>query len=528
MGAAPPPYSYRDQQRQAKEYWRAQRQAARLHQRYTTGLRRSSITGPVVLIFIGVIALLIETGRISGYVFWSWYQRWWPLLLIGIGVVSLLEWLLDRNSPVPVRRSLGGLIVLLIFLSLVGWGGAMSHRWGGNFPDHYYDWSQGDFSVFGKAYENDADTTQSIAAGASIEVQNPTGDVTIAASADDRIHVHTHQVVHSDSQDGANGKFHDLDPKLIVSGATVLVRVDSNHAGRADLTIEVPKSSATDITAGHGDVTLEGLDGTANVTAKHGDVKFDGMGGSVTAHIGEARYTNRGDLSAHAVAGDVTVDGGLNDVTISEVKGKVLLNGEYFGDTHLEQVSGGVHFHSSRTEMEMGALDGDLTMDSSDLHMAQVAGPLRIVTRSKGVDVAQVSGDVHIESTDGEVNVQPAAPLGNIQINSKNQPITLSMPPGANFTVNGSTRSGDLSTDYNLNVSGSDNSHSVSGQVGEGGVRVLLDADHGDITLRKGDSAAPPATMHVPAPPEPPPAAPGGKVKHFKSARTAAEDQDVE
>jgi hypothetical protein len=37
----------------------------------------------VVLIALGVIALLVETGKLNAYHLWEWYIRWWPLLLAG-------------------------------------------------------------------------------------------------------------------------------------------------------------------------------------------------------------------------------------------------------------------------------------------------------------------------------------------------------------------------------------------------------------------------------------------------------------
>jgi len=112
MGAAPPPpYSPRDARRQARDYARAQREQARAQRQYWRawyGYRRASITGPVILLTVGIIALLIETGRLSGYAVWEWYARWWPLLLIGVGLISLGEYFFDRNNPYAGRRSAGG------------------------------------------------------------------------------------------------------------------------------------------------------------------------------------------------------------------------------------------------------------------------------------------------------------------------------------------------------------------------------------------------------------------------------------
>ena len=75
MATLPPPYSQRD--------------AARAQRYYMRSLRRRSMLGPVVLIVFGVIALLVETGKLNAFHLWDWYIHWWPLLLIGLGLLSL-------------------------------------------------------------------------------------------------------------------------------------------------------------------------------------------------------------------------------------------------------------------------------------------------------------------------------------------------------------------------------------------------------------------------------------------------------
>ena len=90
------------------------------------GLRRGSILGPILLIAIGVIFLLVQTGRLDQAHVWDWYGHWWPFLLVAAGLVMLGEWAVDQflmrdpQRP-PYRRSLGGGIFLLIlFFSIAG------------------------------------------------------------------------------------------------------------------------------------------------------------------------------------------------------------------------------------------------------------------------------------------------------------------------------------------------------------------------------------------------------------------------
>src|ERR1700722_10787286 len=92
-----PPQSYgpdwKQQRRVMRDRARMQRQAMRqqahLYREHMRAMRRSSILGPLVLIGIGISFLLIQTGHISANHAWDWFGRWWPLLLVGSGVIVL-------------------------------------------------------------------------------------------------------------------------------------------------------------------------------------------------------------------------------------------------------------------------------------------------------------------------------------------------------------------------------------------------------------------------------------------------------
>src|ERR1019366_5788482 len=87
----PPPPGYdpraqrrtlRDQARAQRAQFRAQREQMRYQMR---SLRRGSVLGPILLIAVGVVFLLMETGHLDHQRFWAWYGHWWPLLLAAGG-----------------------------------------------------------------------------------------------------------------------------------------------------------------------------------------------------------------------------------------------------------------------------------------------------------------------------------------------------------------------------------------------------------------------------------------------------------
>ncbi|HTX42664.1 MAG TPA: DUF4097 family beta strand repeat-containing protein [Acidobacteriaceae bacterium] len=499
--ATPPPYSSQDarwqarqareaaraQRRQMKAQWHAQRQ---YYRSYWRGFRRPTFVGPVVLLAVGIIALLICTGQMAAPQFWDWYAHWWPLLLIGIGGLLLVEYLLDWNRPWAARRSMSGLVWLVILLICLGWvsrNGRLVGPFAWQFDDGNF------FSWMGPEHDNDIQMDFTLPSSKpSVSIDDPHGDVTLAASPDGQMHLRAHEVVHRDSDQAAQRVFGELKPKVDLTGGGAVVTVPQKDGSSVDLTVQLPPAAYASVTAAHGDVTADGLNGGVQVTSNHGDVKLDDIGGDALGHM------DHGDFSAHNVQGRVLVDGRGDDVTLSSIRGSVTINGDFFGDIHLEDVGSDVHYHSSQTALDVPHLDGSLTLDGSDLNVTRASGPLHIATRSKDIDLTQIAGDVHIENHDGDVDLVAVEPLGNVQIADRTGNVVVTIPENANFSVKGSTSSDEsIRTDFPLKVATAGDRQTLEGSVGQGGVQLQLDTDHGDLELRKGENgtqaAAPPA-----------------------------------
>jgi len=511
MATVPPPPSQRDALQAQRYYRRAQ--------------RPPSMVGPLLLIIGGVVALLVETDQLSAFRLWDWYIHWWPLLLIGVGLLSLGEWWLDSRHADPNRRwhggSHAGLIVLILFLAVVGYiASASSH---GLYGIHVFGHQEQDEDLFahllGQEHDGDRNLNRSIPAGAPVNIQVPHGDVTVTQSGDNQVHVQAHLVVYAANDRSARRSLDALAPQLSVSGDSVTLRAADSNDGRADLTIEIPKGSMPIVDAGHGDVTLEGLSGAATVNAGRGDVKADNLGGALQARMG------KGDFSAHAVSGDVNLQGRMDDVTISDVQGRVGLDGDFFGDTNLSQIASPVHFHSSRTNVEVVSIPGTLSIDSGDLQLNNASGPARISTTAKDVECTGITGDLRVEDGDGDITVGTAAPLGDLEIHNRNGAISLTVPPGAGFELQANARNGNIDSKLDLPVTSAGEGQSISGKVGAGGPHIGLTTDHGDIEISTMEveppaPPTPPAAPEAPVPPAPP-APPGKGMRHFHASRDA-------
>jgi DUF4097 and DUF4098 domain-containing protein YvlB len=530
-GGSPPPYGsydpktqwriYREQQKAAwraqRDAWKAQQHAIKAGYGGVYAPRVPSVVGPIILVGVGIVALLVVTGRIAAEDFWTWYGRWWPLLLIGAGLALLGEWAIDMRRETPVRRG-GSFVGILILLAIVGLGATGWNNWWGPLRAEMGDHDDNFFNAFGQP-EHDFDqqmlNTQ-VPANSTIDIQNPRGDISITAGDGPNVQVQAHEVAYASSDSAAKRIFEAEAADLKVSGNAVLVRSNSNSSGRLNLTITVPKSAQVTVNAGKGDVTAAGLGAGINVTAPHGDVHLSTIAGPVQAHF------SKGEFSAHEIKGDVTGDGPCNDLTISEISGKILLNCDYFDQLHMEHVDGHIHFHTSKTEVDLAALPGDLTLSDSDLHITEAKGNVRVVTHSRDIELDQIYGDTYVEDRDGSINIAPA---GSYNVEAKNESgkgdVEISLVPGAQATIDGRTRNGDIESDFPLAISG-DESKSVTGTIGSGGPKITLNTDVGDLRIKKGSAFPPTPPLPggfeaMPKMPTPPPNAP-----HLKAPKTPA------
>jgi DUF4097 and DUF4098 domain-containing protein YvlB len=341
----------------------------------------------------------------------------------------------------------------------------------------------------------------------------PHGDLSVVGSDGSTIEVQSHAVAHASSDADASKVFTSIAPHLTVSGNSVLVRSEENGKGRVNLTVTVPKTARVTVNSTWDDVTAAGLSAGINVTAR-GDIHLNSITGPVEAHFTNGKHD---EFSAHDITGDLALQGDLNDLTLSQIKGRVMQNGQLDGDVHIEDVSGQVHLHTSVTELQLESLPGELTLNSDDLRVTEAQGQVRVTTHAKDIDLSQIYGDTFVDNRDGSISVAPAGPYA-IEARDGKGDVNITIPPDGAGTVDGHTRNGDIVTDFGLTISGEENK-SVSGKIGSGGPKIELSTDNGDLHIKKGPAypPKPPVAQATPAAPKPPPS---GSTPHLKSPKT--------
>jgi DUF4097 and DUF4098 domain-containing protein YvlB len=502
----------RDQARAQRDAFRAQRQRVRYELR---SMRRGSILGPILLIGLGVLFLLIQTGRLDQRLFWDSLGQWWPLLLLFAGIILLAEWaydqfhLRDPNQP-RYRRSLGGgAVVLLLFVCFAGVLVREIHGGDRDLLARHFMVNLDDIDeFFGDKHESDQTLDLPLSETGMLTVVNPRGDVTVTGTSDDnRIHIAIHKEVYARGDSEADSKAKQLSPTSNDGAFGLTVTMPALDGARADMTLTVPAGVATTVTANRGDIHMSALKAAVTATANHGGIDLSAITGATTAHINSPGSS----LTARSLASGITIEGHAQDVTLSDITGPVSVGGDFFGTTHFERINGPLKFHTSRTNFELARLDGEAEISPrADLSADQGVGPLVLATNNRNITLERISGDINVTNRNGSLELTAAPALGNVTLEDRNGSIRVTMPDHTGFAVQAKTSNGEIDTDLALSPSGAGSSKSLNGTVGPGGPRLTVTTENGDISIDKGDVQ--PMPTAPPAPPKillaPPPAAP--------------------
>jgi hypothetical protein len=470
--------------------------------------RQRSFAGAVVLIIVGTVFLLgtmrvLSVGRLAHL-----FANYWPVLLILWGVIKLVEHQQAQRQGTRASGIGAGGVFLVIMIVVFGLVANQLERvnWSG-LRDEIGD--NGDFpNIFGETYNFNDHLEENFPADASLKVINTHGAISVHAADDNKITVVVRKRVGAENQTDADKYNGQTKPTITTIGGLVTVdaKVEGagDHAVETDLDISVPRKAPVSITSRRGDVNVSGRGGNVDISTQHADTSVDDISGNVKVS------QEKGSVKIEQVSGDVHVDGRLNEVTVADIKGSVQLDGEFQESVKLERIAKTVTFKSSRTDLELSRITGSLDLDSDELHAEEIAGPVRLTTRSKNIRLDGVSGDVRLQDDNGTVEVVMHQ-LGNVQIDNRNGDVQLSLPDKAGFRVDARTRGGEIQSDFpELKVNNDEHEAKATGSVGTGSSHIVINNEHEGIEIRRA-SATPPVPPMPPAPGKPGKALPAPK-----------------
>lgn len=443
-------------------------------------MRPRSITGPLILVAIGVIFLLNNLGH--DIPLWTYFVDYWPFLLIGIGVIQLAEVLLhvSRGSSPPRPGGGGWLWIVLFCLIVATWGTRHGSIGFVGLP------TDGGISILGDEFQYGVETSSPAQGATRLVLDNIEGDVTIHGDPGGDVKVSGHKTIHAFSHNDADRADKGSAFHLERQGDSLVLKMDQpSHSGMlslsSELDIVVPKDLGVE-TRGRGDLSIQDVTGAVNVTDSRGDIRLSNIGG-------DARVESSGSglLRAENVKGAVDLEGRGGDVQLENVDGLVTINGEFSGTLEFHQLAKELHFASSRSDFRVEQIPGTVTMDLGDLKIDNAVGPVKFRTGTRDVEIHDVTNSLELNVDRGDVQISASkGPLPKMDVHTRNGDVSLTLPEKADFDLDGKTGAGEVDNEYGspLDHHSDGQSAFIKGRVGSG-PQLTIVTDRGTLSVKK-------------------------------------------
>jgi len=445
-------------------------------------MKSRSITGPVLLVIIGFIFLVNNIWR--DIPLWSLAWDYWPVLLIVLGVIGLVEVLYhasrgEVNPPRPVAGA--GVFWIVMLVAFFSWAG--NH---GNL--HFGPFTNGGINVLGTDYTYDVSATGASQGVSRVVLDNLRGNLSLKGQDGGDVQVSGKKSVRAFSKTDAD-KANDESPiKVERQGDLLIIHSDEPRGSRmlsvsADLDITIPKGLDVEARGRNGDLTIDDISGAVSVESGRGDVRVSNIGKDVKI------ASNRGNLiRVTDVKGKVDLEGPRGgDVQLENIADEVTIKGEYTGTLEFQRLSKTMRFQSQATDFRVEAVPGSITMDSGDLKLNNLTGPVRFSTSSRDIDATDISNGLELKIKHGDINVtQTKTPLSKMELQTGSGDVTLAIPEKAGFDIDGKTGHGEVSNDFGepLQTDTQGRAATIKGKQGTG-PEIKVGTDRGTLTIKK-------------------------------------------
>ena len=444
---------------------------------------RRSITGPLVLILIGLAFLLHNLWQDMPV--FQLLAQYWPFILIAWGLLRLAEVMIEAMSerPLPSGGLSGGEVALIILVCIIGSGMYAADRHG----FHLAPFHNTGLEMFGEEFDYHHTQVKPVQGNVHVVFENLRGNVRINGADDGEIKVEEHKMIRAYNKSDAD-KADDQTPlEIVQDGNRIVVRTNEEKVSRVqrmscDLEVTVPRRADIEGRGNKGDYDITDVAGSVDIASGNAGVRLTTIGGGVKVDLQHSDIVHAVD-----VKGDVAIEGHGGDIELEDVRGQVTVNGSYSGTLQFKNLAQPLHLESRNTELRVERVPGTITMDLGELNASNVVGPVHVVTKSHDIHIEDFTQPIDLETERGDIELKPGkVPLAKIDARSHSGNIELELPEAARFEIRATTSRGEAQNEYGspLDARTEGEGGTVKGKVGDGPV-ITITTDRGAVTVKK-------------------------------------------
>ena len=461
--------------------------------------RVGTISMGLLLIAIGIIMI---TGRIYGFSAVNLIAKWWPVILILLGIEILGYNIFAKNEDVKIvfdGFSIFATIVIIV-ISLGAFGITEAFKY---FPDNF----QKGF-VFSSDYKHVTSVTKNYTIDASgkskLVLSNEYGDTKFVKGTGKNIEVTANIEIRNNDEEYAK-KISDSLVEIVKDNPIKITSKISSYLNdrtkikgiTINYTVKVPDGLDIDTYNKFGDISASDISKNAYIENTNGQITVNNTTGNLTVK------NAFGSIDVDTVGGKAELINKNGDIDIKNVNGPVKIDNQ-FGSITAGNVKGSAEITNKNGQIDVSSIDGSAVIKTefSDANIETVKGDLKVTDKNGSVTASNIGGDADIVNAFGEINLKNAYKTvtikdnngeinfetnrvitGNVGIESAFGNIDISIPKDQQGHFKAFTKFGTIDNDFNFKVSNGTNEQSLEEALGSSSITFNITNKNGNIDI---------------------------------------------
>ncbi|MHB1393902.1 MAG: LiaI-LiaF-like domain-containing protein [Clostridia bacterium] len=394
--------------------------------------------------------------------------KYWPVLLIGLGLEMVLYMVLYGRNNTEVKLSVDGLcIVFIIVLGLVSNGVKFINI---DNPGHMFFGYHGNSIIDGVRYRTEIsetyvkDNVSSSFNLKELKITNNFGDIKVLPTDAKSIRVEAKVTVKCNDEGKAReyakdaveikeGEVTELSPKNPANWDK-----DDFAKAQVDFIVYVPKQVSVDADSSFGDIRVEGIDGKCVLENKNGEIKASDIGGDVVID------NSFGDIEVSNVGGKADISNKNGEITADKISGSAVVE-NHFGDITAIKIGGDLKITNNNGRITASDISGkaDLGNAFGDINLDKINGGATVENKNGRIEAEDVAGNVQIKNSFGDIYFKSAS-INDGDIYAK-------------------TKFGNIDCEKPLQLNKEGQDTVAQGKLGTGQNRIELTTNNGNIDI---------------------------------------------
>jgi DUF4097 and DUF4098 domain-containing protein YvlB len=395
--------------------------------------------------------------------------KYWPVLLIGLGLEMILFMLLYGRNNTEVKLSVDGLcIVFIIILGIISNG---IRFFDVDIPGRYFFRFNGSPFFEGFRYRTEISEKYSkdnISDGfdvKTLKVTNDFGEIKVLPADGNTIRLEAEVRVKCNDENKAReyarnaveiieGEVTELSPKNPSNW-------DQNDYARAqvDFVVYVPKGISLIAHGSFGDIEAEGIEGECRIENKNGEITASNISGDVDID------NSFGDIEVNNIGGKADISNSNGEISADDIGGTAVIE-NHFGDIEAEKVGG----------------DLKVVNNNGRIYVNEVRGKADLVNAFGDIDINRVNGGITVENKNGGIKAEDVT--GNAQIKNAFGDIYYKSASADNGDIYARTKFGSIDCDKPLQIKKEGQDTVAQGRLGTGQYKIELETNNGSLSIK--------------------------------------------